>query len=244
MPPPTAYMLCTSPRSGSTLMCAMLRDSGVAGHPKSYFHKPSLADWRAGLDLAPDTSRADIFTEATRKGRGGTDIFGLRLQRHSAPFFFGQLRDLHPDAATDADAITAQFGPTHYIYLHRADKVAQAVSLVRARQSGLWHRNADGSELERTAPAQDPHYDPVAIAQEVATLQIYDAEWETWFTSQNLTPLRLDYDNLSADPSSTLAQTLSYLGLPPGAPPRPAVAKLSDDISATWIARFKADTLA
>ena len=107
MPRPTAYILCTSPRSGSTLLCALLRDSGVAGHPKSYFHRPSLPEWRTGLGLEPDAARTDIFADATRKGRGNTTIFGLRLQRHSAPFFFDQLRDMHPDAATDAAAVDA-----------------------------------------------------------------------------------------------------------------------------------------
>ncbi|MBY5933463.1 Stf0 sulfotransferase family protein [Tateyamaria omphalii] len=242
MPSPTAYILCTSPRSGSTLLCALLRDSGVAGHPKSYFHRPSLAEWSKGLDLEPNTPRSDIVAEATRQGRGNTDIFGLRLQRHSAAFFFDQLRDMHPAAQTDAQAVTAQFGPTRYLHLHRADKLAQAVSLVRANQSGLWHRNADGSELQRTAPPQTPTYDQNAIANELATVTTYDAEWEAWFTREGIAPLRLDYDTLAADPNATLARVLSHLDLPPITPPAPAVAKLADDINADWIARFKADT--
>ncbi|WP_147109917.1 Stf0 family sulfotransferase [Tateyamaria sp. syn59] len=241
MPRPAAYILCTSPRSGSTLLCGLLRDSG-AGHPKSYFHRPSLADWRSGLDLDPNTPRADIFAEAARQGRANTDIFGLRLQRQSAPFFFEQLRDMHPAAQTDAQAVTAQFGPTRYLYLHRTDKLAQAVSLVRASQSGLWHRNADGSELERTAPPQTPTYDQDAIATELATAKTYDTEWETWFTREGITPFRLDYDRLAADPHATLARVLNHLDLPPVTLSAPAVAKLADDINADWIARFKADT--
>lgn len=241
MPPPAAYILCTSPRSGSTLLCALLRDSGVAGHPKSYFHRPSLPEWRTGLDLAQDAARTDIFAEATRQGRGNTDIFGLRLQRNSAPFFFAQLREMHPAAQTDVQALTAQFGPTRYLYLQRKDKVAQAVSLVRANQSGLWHRNADGSELERTAPPQDLQYDPDAIAEEIETLTTFDTEWQAWFDAENITPLRLDYDTLSADPAGTLARTLDFLGLPRIAHVNPAVTRLADATNAEWIARFRAD---
>lgn len=242
MPPPNAYILCTSPRSGSTLLCALLRDSGVAGHPKSYFHQQDLDKWRAGLGLTSDTSRPDIFAAAVAQGRGDTDMFGLRLQRHSAPFFLDQLRDAHPDAPTDKAAVQAQFGSTRFLYLHRADKVAQAVSLVRASQSGLWHRNADGSELERSAPPQPLHYDQAAIEQEVETVKAYDTAWEDWFAEQAITPLRLDYDTLSADPAATLTQTLAYFDLPQGAPVQPAVSKLSDSISANWIARFKSET--
>lgn len=37
-----AYVICTSPRSGSTLLCKLLAATGQAGKPKSYFHKPDL----------------------------------------------------------------------------------------------------------------------------------------------------------------------------------------------------------
>ncbi|WP_299650911.1 Stf0 family sulfotransferase [uncultured Tateyamaria sp.] len=240
--PPAAYILCTSPRSGSTLLCTLLRDSGVAGHPQSWFHRPSLEDWCRGLDLPSATPLTDIFTAATIKGRGGTNIFGLRLQRHSAPFFIAQLRATHPLATSDTAAIAAQFGPTKYIHLHRADKVAQAVSLVRAAQSGLWHRNADGSDLERTGQGQTPHYDPQAIAAERDALTTYDAEWEAWFAEQDIAPMRLTYDALAANPAEALHKTLAFLDLPIAGEPKPATAPLADAINADWITRFKADT--
>src|SRR5579884_3788462 len=32
-----AYLVCATPRSGSTLLCEMLRQTGVAGHPLEHF---------------------------------------------------------------------------------------------------------------------------------------------------------------------------------------------------------------
>jgi trehalose 2-sulfotransferase len=32
-----AYLVCATPRSGSTLLCEMLRDSGLAGEPLEHF---------------------------------------------------------------------------------------------------------------------------------------------------------------------------------------------------------------
>ncbi|MEL6452685.1 MAG: Stf0 family sulfotransferase [Pseudomonadota bacterium] len=235
-----AYVLCTAPRSGSTLLCNLLRDTGVAGHPGSHFHRPSLADWRRSHDLPDTATLPQIIAAATKTGRGNTPIFGLRLQRHSAPFFFDQLATQHPEASSDMARLTATFGPTALIYLHRADKLAQAVSLVRAAQSGLWHRNADGSELERTAPPQAPRYDRAAIAKAVADVTAYDAGWEDWFAQERVTPLRLDYSALSDDPVAVLSQTLDHLGLDARAAQSitPAVAKLSDATNAAWITRF------
>ena len=35
--PALSYLICATPRSGSTLLCAALDDTGIAGHPKEHF---------------------------------------------------------------------------------------------------------------------------------------------------------------------------------------------------------------
>lgn len=247
-PPYQAYILCTAPRSGSTLLCSLLRASGVAGNPASYFHEASLAEWLDDLGIAvspstPERTRIALaFAAAQSQGKAGGDLFGLRLQAHSLPFFLRQLACLHPQQATDTARLTRAFGRIRFLYLHRADKLDQAVSFLKARQSGLWHRAADGSELERLAPHQDPHYDRAAIDATIATLQGYDRTWEDWFTAQGITPLRLSYDRLSADPRTTLRAILAELGRDPAAADRatPGVRKLADATSRDWVARYRA----
>ncbi len=92
-----SYALCTSPRSGSTLLCKLLAATGVAGNPDSYFHRPSISSWLADLGLARDPPAPDrelleeIFRAAVAKGTLDTGIFGLRLQRHSFDFFTEKL---------------------------------------------------------------------------------------------------------------------------------------------------------
>src|ERR1700759_375295 len=36
-PPNRAYLVCATPRSGSTLLCELLRSTGVAGRPLEHF---------------------------------------------------------------------------------------------------------------------------------------------------------------------------------------------------------------
>ncbi|WP_299619372.1 Stf0 family sulfotransferase [uncultured Tateyamaria sp.] len=237
------YILCTAPRSGSTMLCRLLTATGVAGKPESLFHRPSLSDWCAGLNLVPDTPLAQIIAAARQTGRAGTGMFGLRLQRHSAPFFFDQLATLYPDHDSDHARLTAAFGNLRFLHLTRADKVAQAVSLLRAEQSGLWHKAPDGSEIERTAPPQEPHYDAPAIAEHVASFKAYDDDWRNWFKSQNITPHRITYDALSDDPLRALTGILNHLDLDPKQAENitPRTAKLAGATSAAWIRQFKAD---
>lgn len=245
MTPAAAYAIVTSPRSGSTLLCRLLRETGCAGRPESYFHQPSVEAWREGVDApraatAHDQLRA-ILSAAIERGRGRGNVFGLRLQRHSFAFFIEQMRNLFP-TGSEAALFDQAFGPTRFVHLTREDKLAQAVSYIRAEQSGLWHRHVDGSEIERLAPPREPDYDAERIAAQLAEFERSEAEWQDWFVAQSITPLRLTYGALSANPKGTVAQVLEFLGQDPAQAlrPEPDTARLADAVNAEWIARFRA----
>ena len=171
-----SYVICTSPRSGSTMLCKMLSETGIAGHPDSYFHAPSIPKWLSSFDL--DAEKFDnehsalkaIFEAAQNRGTATTDVFGLRLQGQSLPFFVKQLKKLHPDHSNDRQRLNTAFGKTLFIHLTRTNKLDQAISLVKASQTGLWHLASDGTEIERTAQPKPLVYDGVAIARELESM--------------------------------------------------------------------------
>lgn len=243
-----SYVICTAPRSGSTLLCRLLAATGVSGNPDSHFHRPSLEHWLADLGVTPAPSLSErelvrlAFQAAVAEGtRGG--MFGLRLQRHSFAFFTEKLALLHPGHATDVERFEAAFGRTLFLHLSRQDKVAEAVSLVKAQQSGLWHRAPDGTELERLAPPKELVYDPDAIRASVEEVTQYDRDWRQWFADQSVDPLRLTYEALAADPLETLRVVLERLGLgrTAAAGVEVGVARLADDTNQDWVARFRAE---
>lgn len=231
------------------MLCTLLAATGVAGKPGSHFHEPSIASWLeyyqlgASPDEAPRKTLVRIFDAAIAKGTGGTGMFGLRLQRHSFGFFVEQLALLHPGLPDDRTRFEAAFGRTLFVYLTRPDKVAQAVSCLKAEQTGLWHVAPDGTELERNAPPAEPQYDGVGLRRLYDEFSGFDAAWPEWFAAEGIRPLRITYDELSADPQATLRRVLAELGLDPVAadPVVPGVAKLADRTSAEWVARFRAE---
>ncbi len=245
-----AYVICTSPRSGSTLLCRLLRDTGIAGHPGSHFHKPSLSRWLEYYDLAPDARATQedalkaVFAAAYAYGKGETDLFGLRLQRHSFDFFMQQLRSLHPSNSNDESRVEAAFGKTLFVHLTRENKLDQAISYVKAKQSGLWHMAPDGTELERLSEPKEPVYDAKAIAAQLNLSRKMDNEWANWFRTEGIEPLRVTYDDLSSDPHATLARILVALNLnaAPFANIPVPTAKLADATNQEWAARFRAET--
>jgi len=247
--PPEGYILCTNPRSGSTLLCELLAQAG-AGTPDSFFMETPGTEWETAWGLpAPGTlpPRAQARTHlaaALRAGRGATGVFGLRLMRRDLPRLLAMLDLVHPDQPDDRARIEAAFGPVRFLHLTRADRLAQAVSLVRAQQTGLWHIAPDGTEIERLAPPAPPVYDRDRIAGELARLTDWDRGWTDWFAARDIAPLSIDYDALAADPAATVARICAALGLP--APDRarlvPPVARLADATSRDWIARFRRET--
>lgn len=227
----------------------MLRATCVAGNPDSWFHRPSLDDWARGLgvdgdgfDEAAYVSR--LFRTARELGSGSANMFGLRLQRQSFAFFFETLRRHDPFSKSDVDSFERSFGPTRFIHLTREDKVEQAVSYVRAQQSGLWHVGVDGTELERVAPHRDPRYDESAIRAQVEIFTEFDRLWTAWFAQERIQPLRVSYARLADDPVIVTRDVLMSLALDPSSADdvEPGVRKMADATTEDWVKRFRAES--
>jgi LPS sulfotransferase NodH len=244
-----AYILCATPRTGSTLLCRLLKSAG-AGDPDSFFGRRFISEWAEGWGLpaatmSPEAFAAAYLDAAIEAGKGGSGIFGLRLMRENVGDLDAMIDLVHPGLPAGRARFERAFGPLLYIHLSRRDKVGQAVSLVKAEQTGLWHVAPDGSELERLAPPAEPRYDFERLHREVLELEAFDAAWNTWFAEQGISPHRINYEDLSADPAGELARLCGALGI--SAPDRinvkPAVAKLADSTSREWAEKYRAEAV-
>ena len=203
-PPAQGYVICATPRCGSTLLCHMLRATGAAGHPESWFHRPDLAEWCAtyGISIDPALDPAGAMrgcaAQGITAGQAATQVFGLRLQYKSLAYLMDQLAAAYPDAADDPARLDAAFGPLRYIYLRREDKLAQDISRVRAEQSGLWHQAPDGTEIERLSDPQAPAFDRARLAEVIAELEAHERGWMEWFARHKITPTVKLADSVNA----------------------------------------------
>ncbi|AEO48143.1 hypothetical protein F11_08385 [Rhodospirillum rubrum F11] len=197
-------------------------------------------------DTLSKTEFARAYLAAALKaGKAGTDLFGLRLQAQYLGLLSETLDHLYPGLPSDAHRFERAFGKTLYLHLSRADKVAQAVSLQKAQQSGLWHLHADGTELERLTPSQTPRYDFQSLDRQVRALERDDEAWTTWFDRHQINPLRVSYETFVDQPVETVSDICRALGKEP--PQATAVRidlkKLSDEVNLEWIGRYKEDLL-
>ncbi|MFN8111829.1 MAG: Stf0 family sulfotransferase [Solirubrobacterales bacterium] len=165
MKPTRSYLVCSTPRSGSTLVCKALRDTGVAGRPEEYFEalrstgRPRRPEeYFAGVDdrsifdelgepedggaPPPAWSRTayDRYLDwAKEQGTTDNGVFGAKLMWQYLGDFVGLLRGVpeYRDLPL-SELLPAAFPDLTFVRVVRANKIRQAVSLWKAVQTASW----------------------------------------------------------------------------------------------------------
>src|SRR4051812_171855 len=154
-----SLLVCATPRSGSTLLRALLEGTGVAGRPQEFFERLAHSglprqprEYFEGVDdeeilglLAPtdpgEPDAGDPIPAALEQGRTPNGVFAAKVM-------WTHLLDLARRLGRPADSelLAGHLPEPTYVHVTRADKVAQAVSLWRAVQTRAWRAGvvADG----------------------------------------------------------------------------------------------------
>ena len=254
----TSYLVCATPRSGSTLLCEALKGTGVAGRPEEYFEAvpatgrpPRPADYLDGLDDAeahalvgdaaapeppPYSSLAGISSYAEHLDRvreWGTTPNGV----FAAKLMWDHLGRVTGDRPP-LDALDALFDGPLYVWVRRDDVVRQAVSLWRAMQTQSWRDDStDGS-----AGGAVPRYSFAALRHLTERLTDHDARWRELLAGAPV--LEITYEELTADLPRAIRRTLDHVGVPlPSDAPvsQPAMRRQADELSEAWVAAYARD---
>jgi trehalose 2-sulfotransferase len=235
MPGPTSYLLCGTPRTGSTWLCSLLASTGVAGRPESYFREPDQQQWAARLGVPITGSGhfdfAAFVAGAVRFGSTSNGVFGARVMWGTMSLLVQGLAG--PSKQSDIEVLQAAFGPLRFVHLRRRDIVGQAVSWTRAEQSGHWQ---DGDES-----GAEPRLDLHEVDGFVRAIHEHNAGWEAWFAAEGIEPLDVCYEALVTDPGSVVRSVLSWIGThqPPGWEPSWPHRRQADAISDDWVRRYR-----
>jgi LPS sulfotransferase NodH len=221
-----SYIVASSPRSGSTYFCRLLGQSGLLGTPSEVLN-PGF-DLKGFKNRFKASSPADYIAELIARRTAKSGVFGLKAHFEN---FEGFLKE-YP-------ALLDVLSPVTYIYINRRDRVAQAVSMARALQTNQWSSQAhDGKKPEL-------RYNRELIANAMKEVELQDAGWLNWFKAKNITPFRLTYEDLLADPAGTVQRVVEHLGVQDAERDEvkvPPVEKQGDDTNQEWIERFRRET--
>ena len=240
-----SLLVCATPRSGSTLLCALLEGTGVAGRPQEFFERLSRSglprqprEYFEGVEdaellelLAPTDPGApdpsDPIPGALEEGTTDNGAFAAKLM-WTHLFDLADRLGRPPDAALLAD----RFPALHYVHVTRGDKVSQAVSLWRAVQTRAWRAGAVQEEGEAV-------YHAGGIGHLARHLEEQDDAWRAWFAEHGVAPLTIAYEDLAADTHAATAAVLEHLGVGPAEISDPPLRRQGDDRSARWAERYR-----
>jgi LPS sulfotransferase NodH len=144
-------------------------------------------------------------------------------------------------AGDDAGLLERAFGRTGFVFLRRADVVAQAVSWLRAEQTGTWYTGEIGGG---TGTGEPPTFDAGRIGRLVEVIGEHNAAWEAWFASAGVRPHRVSYEELDADMAGVTLGILGFLRLdvPDGRVIVSRHERQADELSARWIERYRLES--
>ena len=240
-----SYLICATPRTGSTLLCGLIASTKVAGQPESYFRKPDEQLWAAGWDIIRSSDGAFEYSEYIRAalaaGRTENGVFAARIMWGNLDYLVDRLGTVYPaSAGDDSDLLNQAFGQTGFIYLHREEVLAQAVSWHRAEQTNVWHQT---DQEQSKQPEQEPRFEFDQISKLVQMIEEHNSAWWTWFASVGIQPHMVRYEDLDADPVGVACGILDFLGLkiPPGRLIKTRHRRLADELNALWIDRYRAE---
>jgi LPS sulfotransferase NodH len=192
------YLICSTPRVGSNLLCSLLFATRAVGHPREYFCPHQIAAFGphlVGFGQVGNAAQLHRFLDAAAREYGSEGRFGIKAH-------LAQLRS----ALELGYDFEGRF-PHRFIHMSRADILGQAMSLVRASQTGAWMANQD----ERA----EPRFDPQAIRARVQQLTAENQAWEHLFRRFDIEPYRLSYEGMCADFEGELSALLAYLDVDP-----------------------------
>jgi LPS sulfotransferase NodH len=237
-----SYFVCATPRTGSSLLLGLLASTGLAGRPESYFRDQDEDEWARRWGVAGPADPAfdyRAFVAAARTaGTTPNGVFGAKLMWGTLDELVGKLAPARTGA--DLAVLREAFGPVRFVYLHRADALAQAVSWVRAEQTRTWWAG-DPAGTDR-----EPCYDAARITELLATIAEHNAAWRAWFHRYAVEPYELTYEDLTADPTGSTRAVLGFLGLDPdaGHPITARHRRQADGLNADWMTRYRAASTA
>jgi trehalose 2-sulfotransferase len=270
--PHTSYLICSTPRTGSSLLCDVLRATGVAGRPEEYFQfRARTGEPRRPREYFEGAENDEVLRILGSRTRGEED------ERRYDPSRFPRYEDYLTwtiDAGTTPNGVfgakvmwgyfngfvtglrwalpgrqrlpIARLAPSVFPNLHYIWMTREdkvAQAVSLWRALQSWSWSSDQNPEANTP--EHLQYSYAAIRHLLCDIEQHDREWQGYFKMCEVVPHVVVYEQLRSAIPGTVLSILDYLGVPTDhAPPAPPPRRTrqSDDLSQQWAERFRAES--
>ena len=221
---PTKIFICSSPRSGSYMLCRYMIYAGL-GVPHEYFNPVIMREIAPRLGLGESVQglkwrhrslrdrlpfrMADRIAEMQFLAKYVPALISRRCQREifSAKIHFDQYFKV-----LDNSVGHRLLNRGLFIHLYREDLLRQTISRNFSYVTGRW---GDDDAVTTTPMPQSDLLDVRGIDREMQTLADEDREWRVFLARNGLAPMSISYEQLCKDPPGFVAAIAQRLGIDP-----------------------------
>ena len=240
--PHTSYLICSTPRTGSSLLCDALTGTGVAGRPEEYFQfrartgfprRPQEYFEGAGDPeifeiLGPRTGVEDVETRydpsrferyeqyldwALGAGTTPNGVFGAKVMWGYFNGFVTGLRWALPGRRQRLPVPElVQSVFPNLTYIAVSWRDKVRQVVSLWRVLQTWSWSSD-QKAARTA-ADHLTYSHAAIAHLIRDIEEHELGWRSFFRERGVEPFDVVYENFAARYEDTIRDILRHLGMP------------------------------
>jgi LPS sulfotransferase NodH len=270
MVPDRSYLICSTPRTGSSLLCDALAATGVAGRPEEYFQfrartgfprrpqeyfegaqdaaeifeilgpRTRVEDEESRFDPSRFTRYEDYLTWALEEGTTPNGVFGAKVMWGYFNGFVTGLRWAVPGRQRLA---VCDLAPSVFPNL----RYLSVTRRDKVRQAvSLWRALQTWSwSSEQSDEGDHLVYSHAAIAHLIRDVEAHEDEWRAYFRAAEVEPLTVVYEDLAVRYEETVREILRHLEVPEAdtvAIAAPRRGRQADDLSRLWADRFRVES--
>lgn len=167
------YVICTTPRTRSTVLCDLLISSDVAGYPREYHEEHESLK---GLDITEPATYHNYVSVSTSPN----DACGIQVmyeKKHIVEKFI-------------------DFKKVKCIWLRRENKIKQAISLMKAIKRNCFYETDETRKNDGLNQIKITHDE---IVYKTFELIAEDKSWGHYFQENQIRPLIIWYKDLATE---------------------------------------------
>ncbi|MBE9043263.1 hypothetical protein IQ255_02360 [Pleurocapsales cyanobacterium LEGE 10410] len=199
--PPISYAIVTTPRSGSTYLCDLLDSTGIAGHPSEHLRQAAQE-----LSRHCNFNYLKLLYNLLQYRRTANGVFGTKFISHFL-FEFQQTKLNFKQIFNSIDK---------FILLVRKDKVAQAVSLVLAQKTQVWHIRNNLKNITYKSKLGDIEIDDALlndVEQKYKFIKQQEVRLKKILATNQIEPLLITYEDILEDTELQINRILNFLAI-------------------------------
>lgn len=218
-------LILSMQRSGTNWLGAISNQTKQTGNSEEWLSFDKL-EKPAKSFIAESFYQHVIQRGSTENGYFSVKIFPHHLRQCSDTYNFDFIRK----CVSQHD--------TKIIFLHRENQHAQAISLIKARQTGKWRSTTNSRKSRRNVSLE---YDFKALCQAYFFIGRSNSFWRSYLSLNALPFEEFTYESLMNDPSPFANSVTRHFDVPPIESFDTKETIQRDDLSAQWHKQFLHD---